>query len=137
LLEELLHTLCILGLIGVDFRVDALKIGLRDNSGSTMSGARDKKDIKIVLFDKAVHMSPSERLAGIGSPMPQKASFEMLKLEWFHEQWVFTEVEHSQAKVHASPEICMHLANLLGVKRLPLQRRASLSISGNALLARI
>jgi hypothetical protein len=59
----------------------------------------------------------------------------MLQLKGFLEQWVFTEVEHAQAKVHASPEICIHLANLLSIKRLALQCRASLSVSGNALLA--
>ena len=102
-----------------------------------MSGAGNKEHIKIILFDQAVHVNPSERLASIRSPMTQESSFEMLQFERFLEQWIFTEVEHAQAKVHASAEICIHLPNLLGIKRLSLHCRASFSVSGDTLLARI
>ena len=65
LLEELLHSLRILSLIWVDFRVDTFKVRLRNDTGGAVSRTRNEKYIQVVFLDETVHVNPSERLASI------------------------------------------------------------------------
>jgi hypothetical protein len=50
-------------LVGVDLRIDTLKVRLREDSRSTMSRARDEESVKIVLFDQTVKVHICEDLA--------------------------------------------------------------------------
>ena len=61
-----------------------------------MSGTGNEKNIEVVLLDETIHVHPSEGLPGIGTPMTQEPSFEMLQLKRFCEEWVVAKIKHAQ-----------------------------------------
>lgn len=68
-MHEPLHAFFILGLVGVDFRVDTLKVRVGDDSRRAMAGSGDKEGIEVVLFNQAVEVDVGEGLTGIRSPV--------------------------------------------------------------------
>jgi hypothetical protein len=50
--------------------------------------------------------------------MPEQPILEVLRTEWFPEKRIFTEVDHSGAKIIAGPPISVDLAEFIGGKCL-------------------
>src|SRR5208282_531195 len=61
LLEELLHPLGILALVGIDLGVRSLKVAGGQDTRSAMTGAGHEDDVQVVALDHAVQVRPDER----------------------------------------------------------------------------
>ena len=83
LLEELEEAGFVLGFVVVDLGVGAFEIGVGESGGCSVSGAGDVDGVEVVLFDEAIHVDPDEGLAGIGAPVAEEASLDVLGLEGF------------------------------------------------------
>lgn len=123
-LEELLETLSVEGLIGVHLGVDALEIGLREDSGGTVARARDEDAVKIVLLDETVEVHPCEDLAGSRAKVAEQSKLEVLRLEGFSQEGVVLQVDHTQGQVATGLEEVIVLGNLLLGERGALDSRA-------------
>src|ERR1035438_1192514 len=83
-----------------------------------MPGSRDVHHLQVVLADYTIEVSPDERLAGIGSPVPKQSILEVFRTERLFEQWVIAKVNHPGAEIIACAPICIDLAKLIGAKCL-------------------
>jgi hypothetical protein len=103
-LEELLHTLQIQCLVWIHLGINTLEVGLRENSGGTMSRSRDKQSIKIVLLDQTVEVHICEDLTWGRAKVAKQSKLEVLRLERFSEKRVILEIDHTQGEVATSLE---------------------------------
>jgi hypothetical protein len=118
LLEEALHTLSILRLVRVDFGVNSLEERVGNDGRGTVARTRDEEGIEIVLLNQTVHVNVGKRLTSVRAPMSKETRLDVLDLERFLQQRVLTEVEHTQAQVHAGMEVTVHLVDLILAERL-------------------
>src|SRR5262245_1444321 len=82
-LEEFLHPLLILALVGIDFRIGSFQVDRPDYAGSTVAGASEENRVQIELVDQAIHVDVAEAQARAGAPVAQQASLDVLGLEGF------------------------------------------------------
>ncbi|KAG9954467.1 D-xylulose 5-phosphate/D-fructose 6-phosphate phosphoketolase, partial [Aureobasidium melanogenum] len=113
LLEEALHAIGILRLVGVNLRVDTLEVTVGNDSRSTVSRTRNKESIKVVLLDQTVHVNVCEGLTSVRAPVSKETRLDVLNLERFLEKRVLSEVKHTQAQVHAGMEVAIDLVDLI------------------------
>ena len=78
LLKEALHSRHVFTLVGVDLGVCPLKVGLRQDSRSSMSGAGDEDRVQVVLVDHPVEVGVGEALAGVRSSVAQQPRLRVL-----------------------------------------------------------
>lgn len=77
LFEEFPHTFFVHGNIGVIIGVGTLKVNLRYNSRSTVSGSTDVNHVQLAFFDKAVEMNIDEILSTGRTKMTQQARLDI------------------------------------------------------------
>jgi hypothetical protein len=119
-LEELLHTLIVKSLVGVDLGIDTLEVRLWKDSRSTMSWARDEESVKIVLYDQTVKVHICEDLARSRAKMTEQPKLEVLGFKWLSKKRILLEIDHTQGEVTAGFEKVIVLLNLLLGERLAL-----------------
>ena len=61
-------------------------------------------------------MDPDEGLPGVGTPVAEQATLDVLGLEWFAQERVGAKIDHSRRKIIASPPVGIHFLKLFGGK---------------------
>ena len=78
LAEELLEAGLVVGDVGTDLAVGAVKQGLRGSGRSTVAGAHEEDGVLLVVADEAVHVAREEVQAGRGAPVANQAVLDVL-----------------------------------------------------------
>ncbi len=113
LAEEFEHACFVATFVWIDFGIVALEIGIGEGGGSAVAGAGNVEDIEIVFFDEAIEMDPDEGLAGIGTPVAEKAILDVLRLERLAEKRVGAKIDHAGGKIVAGAPVGVHLGEFI------------------------
>ena len=109
-LEELQHPGFILTTVGIDLRVVAFKITVRQSGGRAMTRTGDVDDVKIVFLYQPVQMNPREGLPGISAPMPQEPVLDVLRFKRLAQQWIGAQIDHRGRHVIAGSPVSVYFA---------------------------
>ena len=71
-----------------------------------------------------------ERLPSIRPPMPKKTRLDVFLLQWFLQQWVLLQVQHTQTQVQRGMEQSSKLVDLIFRQLLAGDGRACLGVNG-------
>src|SRR5262249_33401576 len=112
-LEELKHPLLILALVRIDLGIRALQIDWRQHARRTVARAGQKNGIEVILVNQAVEVDVSEAQPRTGSPVPQQALFDVLRLQGLAEQRIGAQIDHAASQIIASSPVPINQAELL------------------------
>jgi hypothetical protein len=113
LAEEFEHASFVATFVWIDFGIVALEIGIGEAGRSTVTRAGDVEDVEVVFFDEAIEMDPDKRLAGIGTPVAEKAILDVLGLERLAEERIGAKIDHAGGKIVASAPVGVHLGEFV------------------------
>src|SRR5208282_4394337 len=116
LLEELLHPLGILALVGIDLGVRSLKVAGGQDTRSAMTGAGHEDDVQVVALDHAVQVRPDERKRRARAPVAEQPMLDVLHAERLAQQRIVSQVDHADGQVVASTPPRMHAVELLRIE---------------------
>lgn len=68
-----------------------------------MARTREVDGIQTVALDHPIGMGPDEGLTGARAPVSEQAVFDVLGLQWFPQQRVVLEIDHSNRQVVGGP----------------------------------
>src|SRR3974390_1420829 len=91
--KQALHALFIKRNIRIDLAIRPLEVGVRDQTGTAMPGARDVDHVEIALLDHPVQVNVDEIQAGRCSPMAEKPRLDVVFCERFLEQRIVIEID--------------------------------------------
>ena len=117
LLEQAAHAVGILGDLAVDLRVRAFQVDIRDQRRRAVSRTGEEDDVEIVFLDQPVEMDVDQAHAGIGAPVSQQPSFDMLGLERLAQQRIIAQVDHSRRQIQGRVPVTLHPLELLRLQR--------------------
>jgi hypothetical protein len=132
LLEEFPQAFDVFGLVGIDFAVDTLEVGLRNDSRSTMAGTGDEESIEVELLDETVHMDIGEDLARVRTPMAEKSGLQVTDFERFLQQWIASKVQHAETEIKTGSHVIICEFELFIAQRGFLDSRTSFAVSRDA-----
>ena len=118
LFEQPFHALFILLNVRPKLAVGPFEIGVRDQSGAAMAGARDVDHIQIVFLDHAIEVRVYKIQPRRGSEMPQQPRFNVLHFERLAQHGVFVEINLSDRKIVSGAPIGIDLRKLFLRQRL-------------------
>ena len=99
LLEEFLNSFGVLSDICVDFRIRAFKIGIGDQSRTSMPRSGDIENIQVTQFDNAVQVRVQKIQAGSRSPVSQKTGLYMVGCERLYQESVSQKINLSDREI--------------------------------------
>src|SRR5215469_3677631 len=99
LLEEFFQSLHILALLGINLRIGALQIRWPQHSWCSMTRARQKNHVEVILLDQPVHVHVDERQSRARSPMSKQTILDVLRVQRLRQQRILEQINHAQAEV--------------------------------------
>src|SRR6185437_10416094 len=93
--EQALHTLFVGRNVRIDLAIGPLQVGVRDQTGTAMTGAGNVDYVEIVLVDHPIEVSVDEVQSGRCSPVPEEPGLDVLLGERLLEQRVVVEIDLS------------------------------------------
>ena len=118
LLAQSRHTLFVLGDVGIDFAVGALKIGVCDEEVAAVSGTGKQNHIKIELLDNTVEVDIHKVLSGDRSPVTDDFLLDLITRQRFTEKRILQHIELCRREVVCRAPVCIHLLQILFRQRL-------------------
>jgi hypothetical protein len=82
-----------------------------------MAGAGDEEHVGIVPSDQAVEMRVQEIQSRGGPPVAEQARLDVLRSQWFSQQWIRQQVDLSDREVVGRAPRRMDVRELVGRKR--------------------
>src|SRR5207245_1616889 len=70
-----------------------LPVGVGNQAGRPLPGARNVNDVEIVLLDQPIEMNIDEIQPGCRAPVAQQSWLDVLELQRFAQQWIGIEVD--------------------------------------------
>jgi hypothetical protein len=116
LAEKALHAGFIFAAVGIDLRVTAFKVAVRQRRRCTMAGTGHVDDVQVEFLDEAIQVHQQETLTGIRAPVPEQAPFDVFGLERFAQQRIGAQVNHAGREVVACAPVAVHLAQRFGIQ---------------------
>jgi len=116
LLEQPLHPGFVLADVGIDLAIAALKIGVGDQSRSSVTWAGDIDHVEIVQPDRAVQMDVDEILSGRRAPMPDHQRLDMRKRQRLAQHRICVKVNLTDREVVGGAPIGVELPRLLRIQ---------------------
>ncbi len=119
--------------VGVDLRVRAFEVGVRNDAGTTVARADDVHHIKVALGDDAIEMRVDEVQARGGPPVAKQAWLYVIEGERTLEERIVFEVDLANREVVGGAPVRMHRLELIVGQRgrrrhFRLLRRVSLEM---------
>ena len=106
--KQAFHALFIRRNAWVHLTIGPFEVGVRDESGTTVSGAGDVDHVEVVLFDQPVQVNVDEVQTRCRSPVAEQARFDVLLCERLLQQRVVIEVDLTDGEVVGGPPIRIH-----------------------------
>ncbi len=113
LLEELLQSLGVLALVGIDLRVRPFEVRRPQHAGRAMARSGDEDHVEVVSLDQAVEMRPDERQRRARAPVAEQAVFDVGDGQRLRKQRVLAQVDHADREVVARAPPSVHAAQLV------------------------
>ena len=114
LLEEGLHALLVLALVGVDLRVGAFQIDRGQHAGCAVAGAREEDRLLLVGVDDPVEVHVHERQAGARAPVAEEPLLDVRFLEGLAQQRIVEQIDHARREIVAGAPVGVDLGQHVG-----------------------
>jgi len=101
----------------IDFGIGALKIGMGDKRGSTVTRADDEDGIELMLPDQPVHLDVDHVQTRRSPPVPEQARFDMLWLQGLPQQRILLQVDLANGEVIGRIPVAQHPVELVRSER--------------------
>ena len=105
LTEEPQHAVFVFGDLGIDLRVRALEIDVRNERRTAVPRARDVDHVRVALFDEPIEVDVDERQAGRRSPVPEQSRLDVIGSQRLAQQRVSAEVDLTDGQVIRSAPV--------------------------------
>ena len=111
--EQALHALFIGRNVRIDLAVGPLEVGVRDQTGTAMTGAGDVDHVEVVLLDHPIQVNVDEVQAWRRSPVAEKPRLDVILCEGLLEQRVVVEINLADREVVGGPPVRIYQCPLL------------------------
>jgi hypothetical protein len=116
LAEQGAKTVLVLPDRGVDLAVGAFEVGVGHQSWAAVTRPGDEHRVEVALLDRPVQVGIEQVQPRRGPPVPEQPRLDVLRQQWFAEQWVGHEVDLPDREVvRRSPVGVQQLEVTLGV----------------------
>src|SRR5208283_722821 len=115
-LEEVPQTLKVLIAVGIDLRVGAFEIGIRQHRRGAVSRTGDVQHVEVVFLDELVEMDPHQALAGIGAPMTKEPLLQLSWPEGLAQERIVLEIKLPDREIIAGAPVSVDQVKFIGIQ---------------------